>query len=1660
MRRSFWSIVTVMLLSSVLSWVQAAQPGDVIANTAQATYTLGGEDKNTTTNEVNLTISQTPATIEFLAIDINGTDEVLQPTSYDRSGGTAQMPPATLPDGTVIPTPSTVKLSPTRQYYQQDLVIVRVKDIDQNTHAHTQDTVDINVTNPRTGEIETLHLLETGPNTGIFVGYLHTQPCDGAHLSGALLSSGAPVSGDGSLCVTGGDKIDAVYIDNGTRKLVKTEATIAEVEFALLASKTQSKDTASIGEYVEYTVTIENIGKHTYNSITIQDRLPDGVKYVDDSCQVAGKSVTPTISADGKILSYIYPRLNKGEKIEMKYVAVIGAGTVDGEAVNTAWASAPGAGKSNIAKTTLKLKEELWRSKGFILGQVYEADVPCEHNTTKGVAKSDAAPGSSVIGLDGKPHPLRGCGVEGVKLYMEDGRYVVTDKNGRYHFVDVSNGTHVVQIDEYSIKGRYTIEQCERNTRFAGKARSQFVEVHHGGLNRADFCLRRIPGVTGRSLLELKIAKRTADTVTVSIKINATMELLDPEVFLSLSDGLAYLKGSATTQSEPQTQDEILVVKMGNKKEITLALKVVDSIIPDKELKAVLYYDTRLAKDQHSDVADVLFTTAKGKTIIDKITKEVVRVSGESVGGKTPIGEGDYNWTKPTHQISMPQYSPEEVDALGKTPAIVWPPKGWVPDIPSTRVAILYPKGHTVELRLNGHKVSMLNYEGLFRGTKGMQIMHFKGVDLAEGQNTFTALIKKGKTIVKRVSRTVYVESRAPKHITLLPKYSWLIADGKHEPIIAVKMIGPSGHPLRGGMVGSFTTDSAHAPAITSNGKGQYTVDSQGIAYVRLSPTAVSGEASLTFKLYGDQYETIRVRLKPHMRDWIIVGFAEGTVGYRLLSGNAEGLENQGAKKGLYVDGRLAFFAKGRIKGGWLLTMAYDSGRKKGDRKLFDTIDPNAYYTLYQDATTQGNEAPSTKKLYLKLERDAYSFLFGDFHTGIDGGEFTSYHRDYTGLQAEYHGANVEATVFAAKTDKLHFRQDIRGDGTSGYYHLAHTPIIEGSEKVTIEVRDRHRPEIVLERHEMGRWRDYSIDYDKGTLYFKEPVFGTDAQFNPRYIIVQYDVEGDGKSYYTYGGRVSFSTDDRKLIVGATAIRQEHGGGSDNLAGIDGTLHLGDHTTLTAEYARTHNTQDGNVSDGTAYRLELNYTDDNATLRAYWRYQDAAFGLGMLAPELSATRKIGLDASYKIDPNWSLSATAYQNRRYDANDSYTDEWVLHPELSYSDINWTAAIGYRYAKNTLTPATHQITARLTRYLLDRRLKLSLTHDQSLGDNQDEQFPTRTTVGAEYKVDENTSVFGEIERSDRNGKISWRSRMGASYVPWKGGELRLTRMFENGTNGLQAFDTIGLRHRWQMGTKWALEAGYEKGYAEGNSSQESYDAAILGLKYEGDQFSGDGRIEYRNGTEEDKLNLDLGLYIRKNKDLGLAAGLGWHKHWNTIQEHYDLDAKLALAYRPDDGKVLILDRLDYIDKYDKTATDETRTRKLVNNLAAIYHPNDQWEFGIQYGLKYTLDTIGGKNYGGWVDLWGADVRYNLSETWALGLQGSVLHAYSANNMDYSGGVFVETSPWENAVVTFGYNVTGFEDEDFSAQNYRHKGPYIRVKMKFDQEDIKKLVKGVAQ
>ena len=58
-------------------------------------------------------------------------------------------------------------------------------------------------------------------------------------------------------------------------------------------------------------------------------------------------------------------------------------------------------------------------------------------------------------------------------------------------------------------------------------------------------------------------------------------------------------------------------------------------------------------------------------------------------------------------------------------------------------------------------------------------------------------------------------------------------------------------------------------------------------------------------------------------------------------------------------------------------------------------------------------------------------------------------------------------------------------------------------------------------------------------------------------------------------------------------------------------------------------------------------------------------------------------------------------------------------------------------------------------------------------------------------------------------------------------------------------------------------------------------------------------------------------------------------------------------------------------------------------------------------------------------------------------------------YSTGFSVGHSVFDNTWVSVGYNVTGFEDDDFVSAEYTAKGPYLKFRMKLDQSHLDRFL-----
>ena len=285
--------------------------------------------------------------------------------------------------------------------------------------------------------------------------------------------------------------------------------------------------------------------------------------------------------------------------------------------------------------------------------------------------------------------------------------------------------------------------------------------------------------------------------------------------------------------------------------------------------------------------------------------------------------------------------------------------------------------------------------------------------------------------------------------------------------------------------------------------------------------------------------------------DSFFVGLADFTAGAGSVSGPiALVTDDSNLSHNNFVNGQLAFYYKGLVKGQWLLTAAADTQDQpvkdlfsnfasKDPQYLLRRIDPDRYYPVYGDDSTTVQDAPTSGKFFVRLEKDDSSVLWGDFQSRLTGTDFIQYTRTLYGLNVRYR--SPEATSFGekqrtldafwAEPGTLASRQQFRGTGGSLYY-LQNQDISVGSEQVWVQVVDRDSG-LVLSVKQLVPTQDYDINYLQGLILLHSPLAATaDAQTlvqsgqlngDPQYLVVTYEYVPDfsSASSVAVGGHAS-----------------------------------------------------------------------------------------------------------------------------------------------------------------------------------------------------------------------------------------------------------------------------------------------------------------------------------------------------------------------------------------------------------------------------------------------------------------------------------------------------------------------------------------------------------
>lgn len=1039
--------------------------------------------------------------------------------------------------------------------------------------------------------------------------------------------------------------------------------------------------------------------------------------------------------------------------------------------------------------------------------------------------------------------------------------------------------------------------------------------------------------------------------------------------------------------------------------------------------------------------------------------------------------------------VIAPVVIPEqENEGIKDAQGILSPSQGNILIYPINGVRICLDSGLTPKLTVDGKAVgsdrigftmkdprtgkSIYSYIGVDFGAPGERAVQLEGLD-PFGVSRFQQGIKVTRSGEIAALRFISGEGN--------------IADGKTPVRLKLELLDSAGNLLpaaaeleiRDGNLKPFKEEQA-VPELKTDQAVLVHVDRDGNALFQ--PVAKSGAYRVLLEVNGVKLEA-ETYVKPVMREWILVGLAEGTVGYNTVSGHMESLREGEEGEGLYENGRLAFYSKGTIRGEWLVTAAYDSAKSRGatGNGLFQQIDPNQYYTLYGDASKQQYDASSIRKLYLKIEREQFNAVFGDFDTGLSVTELSRYGRRMNGVKAEFHARELEATAFGSQTGQAYVKDEIQGDGTSGLYRLSRKPIAINSDKIRIEVRDRFRSEMVVSARELSRYTEYSIDYDSGTVLFKEPIYSRDDKLNPIVIVAEYETRDSGNQALTYGGRVGVKLMEQQLKAGLSYVHEGQVSGKGDLVGVDTTLNIGKGTTVKLEAAHSQSNYTPPTGggagatgggSGNAYLAELSNKRAKLDSKLYYREIGAGFGLGQQQTSEVGTRKIGADAAFKWNDLVTLNGTV--NRQYQlSTGSETDR--AETKAAYASGNYGATLGVRYASDSLadgsSKTSQQLTAGVSLLALDKKLTLKLDRDQSLGGNANADYPTRTTLGAEYKFADNLAAFAQQEFTEGESTKTNATRIGMKSTPWQGGAINSSVERKLTENQERTFALFGLKQSWKINERWSVDGGLDRNQtikssyrlnpsAPPASGGEDFNAVSLGAEYKEKLWSWNGRAEFRTSPSEDKWGILSAIAGEPKQGWGLSARLQLFSTDAATQENVNADLRLGLVYRPLQSRWIVLDRLDLLYDSQNTPGSSLESRRLVNNLNANFRPNRKTQVSLQYGAKYVLETIEGGQFSGYTDLMGIEGRYDIDSKWDIGVRGSVLHTWVNGEMLSSSGVSVGYNIVENAWLSLGYNVTGFSDKDFSGSNYTAQGPYLRFRFKFDQNSVNDALRWMNQ
>lgn len=1371
----------------------------------------------------------------------------------------------------------------------------------------------------------------------------------------------------------------------------------------LTVRKVASRNTAEIGDFVDYTVTVRNVTAMPLHHVLVRDALPAGFMYVAGTARLAGQSLADPSGAPGPQLAFNVGRVEAGAQAVLTYRLRVGAGSQNGNGINTAQATAQGMA-SNRATARVRVLGGVFSSDGYLIGRVY------------------AGCGRDGPGDAGEP------GIPGVRIYLEDGTYAVTDEEGKYSLYGLSPRTHVAKLDTLTLPAGTTLRVLDnRNARDAG---SRFVDLKNGELHQADFAIAQCDAGVREQIAARRKALRNPAEIAQAVNVPLSQSTSGATDARTLpATGELGLPGSARTGGGAA------------------------AALPDVTLPGM---------PSLGAVGDTGGSTAARREGLPQpiYRSAAALLEGGAAAAAKPAAQ-DSDAARPLEDL-LPQMNPET--------GFVALRDGQVLPAAQTRVRVKGPFGASFELLVNGQPVpaSQVGKRSSLEQAR-VTAWEYIGVDLRPGRNALEVKVADGFGNVRGRAQ-ITVIAPGPLAAVRIGVPERPVADATTPVPVTVSLRDAEGVPVTARAQLTLSA-SAGLWQVTDADPRQNGIQVQlegGTGQFMLLPPAQPGKAELTV-LAGTAKGTATVEFVPNLRPMIAAGIVEGTINLRNLnpaavqpvrSGDVFEREIRAVSRSFNggkgeAGARAALFLKGKVLGSSLLTVAYDSD-KASDTRLFRDIQPNQFYPVYGDSSARGYDGQSSGQLYVLLQDGSNYALVGDFLTQGDSParQLTQYARALNGAKGRWSDGKVQVEGFASRTSATQLVQEFRANGTSGPFRLNAEGVVN-SEQVHVIVRDRDQSSVVRKDTPLVAFTDYTIEAYSGVLLLKDPVPSVDADLNPVFIRISYDVDGGGPKHAVAGVEASVEVAPGTR-VGALAVRDDDPANRQALQGVTLTSRIGENTAIAAEVARSRTDLKG---EGQGARVDVRH--DGPALQAHvWGVRTDAGFQNTGSPQTGGQSEYGAKVGYTIDASNRVVAEALRTSNATTGVERTgaelklehalpgnaklEAGVRHSSTE-DPATTTGQEGYTSARLKLTVPVPGVPQADMYGLVEQAIDGSGGREAGIGANYAVGPGTRlylrhdfiNSLGGAYSLDSGVSRYTTVAGVN-------------TVLP---GDTQLFNEYRMGdaVDGRTAEAAIGLRRTFRLPVGLNVSASLQRIKPVSGPQAEDSSAVALGAEYTAAaDWKASGQVQWQTSTASSSWLLGGALVNKLDRDVTLlnrflysdqasnGAGGGNRKI---------VTAQSGVAVRPNGSDdVNALARIEYKREQDTTVVRGADQSAWILSTHLSMQPQRHWLVNARYAARLARDRSNGLESRSFTQLLGGRVTWDVTERWDVGLQAYSM--WGDGTRETAVGLEVGYLAWQNLWVSVGYNFVGFSARDLAGDATTTKGAYVRLRYKFDE------------